>query len=103
MDSRTGGYLLQVQASNIGLAADLSGPDVTPFERTVEVIVNGIPCEDPARTEVVSPIVPSYTVISCSLQNRPVGYVNMTVVAAGQGGNVVPADPAFGALQVPHP
>ena len=100
MDSRTSGYILQIRASNIGKSEDLVQADVTPLERSVQVLVNGIPCDNPARTEVVSPIVPSYTVISCSLQERPVGFVNMTVVAAGQQGNVVPADPAFGALQV---
>jgi hypothetical protein len=100
MDSRTGGYILQLRANNIGTSADLSDPSLTPLQRSVAVDINGVPCDNAVRTQVSSAFTPTYTVITCELQNRPVGYQNVTISAAGQTGKTTPADAAFNTLQV---
>ena len=101
MDARTSSYLLDFRVANIGLDVDLTDPRTPVALQAVSILIDGRPCDDARRSTVASALSgTSYPVLSCGLQNRTVGYQNITITAAGQTSATVPADPSANTLLV---
>ncbi len=69
-------------------------------QQVVDIRIGGIPCRDARRQEVTNALNVSFSLLTCNLDRRVVGYHNVTITAAGQVAPTVVAQPNSNALQV---